>query len=349
MSPDPLGRRDFLSGAGGVFLCTLAGQKVLLDRGADVPKLASGVAVPPKVAAAERNGAPTAFASATTSASGNTREYWIKAEAVRWNIVPSGRDQMMNKPVKGKTTFTAYAYRPYTQGFKKPAGPATIPGPLIEAEVGDAVVVHFRNGLSTPVTMHPHGIHYPQEMDGAYKGKFTDPGGFVQKNRTFTYRWEARAGTEGAWLYHAHGPRDPIPVFKGLFGPLIVRPAGGARPDREHIVMFHSFQPPATGLGAAFSCVNGRSYAGNTPTLKANVGESVAFHVFAIDNDFHTFHLHGHRWTDADGTVIDNQTLGPGDAYTLSFTEDNPGRWFYHCHVFSHLHMGMNGWYIVSG
>jgi FtsP/CotA-like multicopper oxidase with cupredoxin domain len=27
--------------------------------------------------------------------------------------------------------------------------------------------------------------------------------------------------------------------------------------------------------------------------------------------------------------------------------EDNPGRWFYHCHVFSHLHMGMNGWYLV--
>src|SRR4051812_27800818 len=256
MSPDPLGRRDFLSGAGGVFLCTLAGQKVFLDRGADVPKLASGVAVPRRAGAAEPTGPPPAFPSAPPSASGNPREYWIKAGGVRWNIAPSGRDQMMNKPVKGKTTFTAYAYRPYTQGFKKPAGPATIPGPLIEAEVGDAVVVHFRNGLSTPVTMHPHGIHYPQEMDGAYKGKFTDPGGFVQKNRTFTYRWEARAGTEGAWLYHDHGPMDPIPVFKGLFGPLIVRPAGGPPPGRGPIGMFPPFQPPAPRLCAALSRVN---------------------------------------------------------------------------------------------
>src|SRR4051795_9482368 len=348
MSPDPLGRPAFLSGAGVVFLCTLAGQKVFLDRGADVPKLASGVAVPPKVAAAERNGAPTAFASATTSASGNTREYWIKAEAVRWNIVPSGRDQMMNKPVKGKTTFTAYAYRPYTQGFKKPAGPATIPGPLIEAEVGDAVVVHFRNGLSTPVTMHPHGLHYPQEMDGAYKGKFTDPGGFVQKNRTFTYRWEAREGTEGAWLYHDHGPMDPLPVFKGLFGPLLIRPKGEARPNREFFLAFHTFEPPTTGLKGNYYCVNGKAYAGNTPNLEAKVGERVAMHVYGVDNFFHTFHLHGHRWTEPDGTIVDNKTFGPADSFSFEIVEDNPGRWFYHCHVFQHLHQGMNGWYLVS-
>ena len=33
---------------------------------------------------------------------------------------------------------------------------------------------------------------------------------------------------------------------------------------------------------------------------------------------------------------------------SFTIVEDNPGRWFYHCHVFSHLHMGMNGWYVVA-
>jgi manganese oxidase len=33
---------------------------------------------------------------------------------------------------------------------------------------------------------------------------------------------------------------------------------------------------------------------------------------------------------------------------TAQFTEDNPGRWMYHCHVFSHMMMGMIGWYIVE-
>ena len=176
------------------------------------------------------------------------------------------------------------------------------------------MVVNFRNTLPTPVTMHPHGIFYSEEMDGAYKGKYTDPGGFVQRNQTFQYVWDARPGTEGAWLYHDHGPIDPMPVFKGLFGPLIVRDPGAPRPDREFTLFFHDLVPVATGLDVSFSCVNGKAYPGNTPTLEANVGENVAFHVYGIDNDFHTFHLHGHRWTDESGKVVDNVTLGPGDS-----------------------------------
>ena len=46
--------------------------------------------------------------------------------------------------------------------------------------------------------------------------------------------------------------------------------------------------------------------------------------------------------------MVDNKTLGPGDSMTASFIEDNPGRWLYHCHVWSHISSGMNGWYIVN-
>jgi FtsP/CotA-like multicopper oxidase with cupredoxin domain len=251
--------------------------------------------------------------------------------------------------VHGKTKFHALAYRSYTPNFAKPLGPPQIPGPLIEAQTGDTVIVNFRNETGTPATIHPHGIFYTQDMDGSYKGKYTDPGGFVQSGHTFRYVWEARPGTEGAWLYHDHGPMDPIPVFKGLFGHLIIRKPGDPIPDREFFLAFHSFTPLATNLDNSFSCINGRAYAGNTPTLRSKVGETVAFYVFALDDDFHTFHVHGHRWIDPDGSqLIDNKTIGPGDIITVKFTEDNPGRWFYHCHVFSHLHMGMNGWYLVS-
>jgi FtsP/CotA-like multicopper oxidase with cupredoxin domain len=347
---DPLGRRELFVGAGGAFLCTLAGQRVLADRGANVAELAAQVPVPPKVRAAERAGATSAAGSqlAANRAEGGRREYWIRAEPVRWNIVPTGRDGMMDRKVKGETKFAAYAYRAYSPGFAAPLGPPTIPGPLIEAETGDSVVVNFQNAVDAPVTIHPHGVFYSQEMDGAYKGRHTDPGGFVEPKRTFQYVWEAREGTEGAWLYHDHGPIDPLPVFKGLFGPMLIRKAGAPLPTREFNLTFHSFSPIATGLRRNFSCINGGAYAGNTPTLTANVGESVAFNVFALDNDFHTFHIHGHRWTDPAGKVIDNQTLGPGDSITAAFVEDNPGRWFYHCHVFSHLHEGMNGWYLVG-
>ena len=347
MSPEPFGRRELLAGGGGLAICTLAGQRVSRDQKVDVEALAADVPVPPKVAAAAGLPAQPSPVLAADRA-GARREYWLQAEEVKWNIVPTGKDGMTGDKIQGKTKFTAYAYRPYSAGWEAPIGPATIPGPLIEAEVGDAIVVNFRNKLSTPVTIHPHGVVYSVEMDGAYKGKHTDPGGFVQKKQTFQYVWEAREGTAGAWLYHDHGPMDPIPVYKGLFGPLLIREAGATPPDREFNVTFHTFSPAATGLSANYSCVNGYAYAGNTPTFESNVGQTVAWNVYAIDNFFHTFHVHGHRWTDPSGVVVDNQSLGPGDAFIASFVEDNPGRWFYHCHVFSHLHEGMNGWYIVS-
>ncbi len=347
----PLGRRELFAdaAAGGLLLCTLGGQKVLSTEKADVEGLSSKLEVPPKVAAAKEQGlyagpGATAFAQATPG----RREYWIKAESKKWNIVPTKRDEMMGKKVKGKHTFEAYAYRAYSPGFAEPLGPATVPGPLIECNVGDTVVVNFQNKLNTPVSIHPHGIQYSVDMDGAYKGKYTDPGGFVQKNDVFTYTWEAIPESEGAWMYHDHGPMDPLPLYKGLFGPMIVRDPNKSQPTKEFFTAFHSFQPVATGLDKPFYCINGRAYTGNTPSAVVNNGDDVAFHVYALDDDFHTFHIHGHRWRDPSGRVIDNVTLGPGDMYTARFIEDNPGRWLYHCHVFSHLHAGMSAWYIVN-
>ncbi|MFZ1995240.1 MAG: multicopper oxidase domain-containing protein [Solirubrobacteraceae bacterium] len=357
----PIGRRQFVASAGGTLFCTLAGQKLTSNSHVNLQQLSGGVPVPPKVAAyyhaqaqAEAGAAARPeFVSDTrpraASASGAVHTYWIKAVKTKWNIVPTHHDGMMDRRVPGRTTFTALAYQPWTPGFAKPLGPPQIPGPLLEAQTGDTIVVNFRNQTGVPVTMHPHGIFYTHDMDGAYKGKYTEPGGFVENGRTFQYVWEARPGTEGAWLYHDHGPMDPLPVFKGMFGGLIIRKPSDPVPNQEFFVFLHSFAPLATGLEQQFSCINGRAYAGNTPTLHATVGDTVNWHVFAIDNDFHAFHLHGHRWIDPDGGVlIDNHTLGPADVTSFSIVEDNPGRWFYHCHVFSHLHMGMNGWYVVS-
>jgi len=344
---DPIDRRSFLGMGGMAFFCTLAGQQIPTDQGQiDVSGLSSELDVPPRVREGE-GGQASAELTALTG-TGPVREYWIAAEERPWNIVPTHRDEMMAAPIKGRTTFNAYAYRLYSADFASPLGAATVPGPLIEAEVGDTVVIHFRNKLRTPVTMHPHGIFYANEMDGTYKGKWTDPGGFVQRNRTFTYVWECHEGTEGTWLYHDHGPMDPLPVFKGLHGPLVVRRPGEARPDREYFLAFHTWDPSITGLKGIYYCINGKAYAGNTPNLEAKVGERVAFNVYGVDNFFHTFHVHGHRWAEPDGTIVDNKTFGPADSFRVEFGEDNPGRWFYHCHVFQHLHQGMNGWYLVS-
>jgi FtsP/CotA-like multicopper oxidase with cupredoxin domain len=350
MGLDNIDRRSFLGVSAGALLCTIGGQKVYTDKPVNVEKLAAGVTVPPKVRAARKNPGLIKAGAIT----GDRKEYWIVAEQRKWNIIPPKKngyrvDQMLGQTInKGRTTFDAYTYRAYSPNFAAPLGPGTVPGPTLEATVGETLVIHFRNNLPVPVTMHPHGLFYSNEMDGAYKGYWTDPGGFVQPGQEFTYVWECPEGTQGSWVYHDHGPVDPIPVYKGLFGSLIVRDPNEAPPDREFIIGFHSFSPVATGLRSNFSCVNGRSFTGNTPTFRANIGDVVDFHVYGMDDNFHTFHLHGHRWTEPGGVQVDNKTFGPADSFRIRITEDNPGRWFYHCHVFSHLHDGMSGWYLVE-
>ena len=98
----------------------------------------------------------------------------------------------------------------------------------------------------------------------------------------------------------------------------------------------------------AVQCFNGRVGAGNTPTVRAKVGQDVALHVYGGDGNFHTFHVHGHRWVDRDGRDVDTQTVGPAETIAIRWREEDPGTWLYHCHVESHMMAGMIGIYRVS-
>ena len=154
-----------------------------------------------------------------------------------------------------------------------------MPGPTLYAEVGDVLVVHFRNAdtkLDQAVTMHPHGVRYNPEYDGAYLGKYTRAGGFVAPGEEFTYFWECVPDAVGAWPYHDHGPNHTLNTFRGLFGAIVITERGAKVPDVNYTLMLHQLTPPITGLDRAFQCINGRAFAGNTPTLKAKVGQDVA-------------------------------------------------------------------------
>jgi manganese oxidase len=175
MPVPPIGRRQFVASAGGTLFCTLAGHRISSNSKVDLDHLGASVPVPPKVAAAYEQGAHAEFvsdsaAAVTPAPGGQIREYWIKAVKTPWDIVPTHHDGMMDSKVTGKTRFTALAYRPYSPNFAKPLGPPQIPGPLLEAETGDTIVMHFRNEAGTPVTMHPHGIFSTTSMPSTCTG-----------------------------------------------------------------------------------------------------------------------------------------------------------------------------------
>ncbi len=348
-----LDRRGFLGVAGGsaALLCGLGGRPLTERTPREVAKADAAARSLKKPASAKDPVDSAQFPTPAPQPGGQKREYWVAARATKWNIAPTGRDEWMGHRIPGKKTFRALVYQLYSEGFAEPVGPASMPGPTFEAEVGDTIAVHFRNAdehFGQALTVHSHGVRYNPEYDGAYLGDFTRAGGFVEPGEEFTYTWEATPDSVGIWPYHDHGPNHTINSMRGLFGTVIVRPKGAPKPDVEQVLVMHSFLPQITRFDTLVQCFNGRTAAGNTPTVRARVGDDVALHVYGHDSNFHTFHVHGHRWKDGSGAIVDCPTVGPNEAITARWREDNPGRWLYHCHVASHQDAGMAGWFIVE-
>jgi FtsP/CotA-like multicopper oxidase with cupredoxin domain len=90
-----------------------------------------------------------------------------------------------------------------------------LPGPLIKARVGDRVIVHFKNELAEPTTVHWHGVRVPIEMDGV--PDISQPP--VPQGGTFTYDFVVRDA--GLYWYHPH-VMSAAQVGYGLYGPLLV-------------------------------------------------------------------------------------------------------------------------------
>lgn len=90
-----------------------------------------------------------------------------------------------------------------------------LPGPLIRANVGDRLIVHFRNELDEPTTIHWHGVRVPIEMDGV-PGISQPP---VKRGETFVYDFVVHDA--GLYWYHPH-VMSAKQVGYGLYGPLLV-------------------------------------------------------------------------------------------------------------------------------
>lgn len=92
----------------------------------------------------------------------------------------------------------------------------SVPGPHIEARVGDRLIVHFRNELPESTTIHWHGVRVPNAMDGAphHPNPPIEPGG------SFDYEFVLR--DEGLYWFHPH-QRSAAQVAAGLYGTILVR------------------------------------------------------------------------------------------------------------------------------
>ncbi len=133
---------------------------------------------------------PSVLVNASTAP--HTVEVTITAEPTALSMIPG-----VNTP--------AYAYN------------GRVPGPLLEVYEGDRVIVHFRNRLPEPSTIHWHGLHIPYASDGS-------PYHPVASGKDFDYVFTLERGSAGTYWYHPHPGHNTGPqIAKGLFGSLIVR------------------------------------------------------------------------------------------------------------------------------
>jgi FtsP/CotA-like multicopper oxidase with cupredoxin domain len=130
-------------------------------------------------------------------------EVELRAAPARWEFLPG-------KPAE------VWAYH---DGASDAA--ASIPGPVLELELGDEVVVHFRNDLPEDTTIHWHGMRVPNASDGTLASQAA-----VAPGESYDYRFSATDA--GLFWYHPHIAGD-LQVERGLYGAVVVR--GGVEPE----------------------------------------------------------------------------------------------------------------------
>lgn len=189
------------------------------------------------------------------------RTYYIAAEEVDWNYTPNEKDVMMDHEFDGYSkvftehkadrigcTYKKAVFHEYTdESFttQKPRAAAQehmgLLGPVIRAEVGDTIKVVLLNRASFPFSLHPHGVAYNRDSEGAMYGDgMQNPAanGLVPPGKQHTYTWDVRPeagpgpqeGSSKVWLYHSHN-FEPKDINAGLIGPIVITKRGMARAD----------------------------------------------------------------------------------------------------------------------
>jgi FtsP/CotA-like multicopper oxidase with cupredoxin domain len=222
-------------------------------------------------------------------------------------------------------------------------------GPTIEAVEGDRVRIYVTNRLPAPTSVHWHGLHVPNGMDGV--------SGLTQRaiQPGETFRYEFALSQHGTFMYHSHHD-EMVQMAMGLMGLFVVHPRdpAGPPPDRDFAILLSEWRiPPGVERPDPLEMIdfnvltfNGKVFPATEP-LVVRRGERVRIRIGNLSaTDHHPIHLHGHsfRVVETDGGTIPEAGRWPettvlvpvGSTRTVEFVASNPGDWALHCHMTHH-------------
>lgn len=273
----------------------------------------------------------------TPAASGCTRVFRLTAEEFEQKIA--------NFPMK-----TAKVW-----GYNRSS-----PGPTLTSFEGEPIEIVLENDLPEPTTLHPHGLHQPNEFDGVAGISQPDP---IQPGESFSYK--ITPGHAGTFAYHAHF-QTAVQDQRGLAGMINVLPRQQRQSVKADVDVNMTLQiwgwekngslvkPFGVGPGGKFpfDTINGKTGDASGGPIEIEKGNLVRIRVYNASQQTHAMHLHGHDMiaVSKNGHAIPavretTQTVNPGDFYELMFRANNPGNWVFHCHFPHHTANGMASGY----
>lgn len=321
--------------------CSLAGPQSTAPTGQAAPSSQAPSGPYAYLSSAALQALPVELsASPDIKPTGQVREFQLVAKKGPWELAP------------GKTV-EAITYN------------GSVPGPTIRVTEGDTVKVTLKNELEQDTTIHWHGLHVPNSMDGV--PPFSQAP--IKPGETFTY--EFIASHAGTFMYHPH-INSVEQIDNGLYGLLLIEPQQPDQPkfDKEFTMLLGAWNLPSGvdaptggqhqmpggqtmpgaqmgGMDMTYNwfTINGKAFPA-TPEWVVKQGDVVRVRIVNISNLAHPMHLHGHDFkvVAKDGEplpperqqTINTLSVDAGETYDIVFIANNPGTWVFHCHELHH-------------
>ncbi|XP_047456763.1 coagulation factor V [Mugil cephalus] len=297
------------------------------------------------------------------------RHYYIAAVEIDWNY--SDNETSWFNP-----TYKKVVFREYEEGFRQAKTHPSwlgLLGPTLRAEEGDTIVVTFRNMAREPYSLHPHGVSYGKQSEGAnyfdntsLKEKEDDN---VHPNREHVYTWEVTRDVSPkpndptclTYTYTSH--QDVVKDYNsGLIGALLVCKPGSLDESgkqvavhQEYIFLFGVFDEKESKYSPSNQADNHVKYTingytkGSLPDVRLCAHASVSLHLLAMSSEPEVFSVHMNgQVLQQTGHKVSSVGLISGSTATASMVALYTGRWLLSSHTTEHMEAGMHAFVDVE-
>ncbi|XP_054642968.1 coagulation factor V isoform X2 [Dunckerocampus dactyliophorus] len=305
---------------------------------------------------------------------GRKRHYYIAAVDIDWNY--QGNETHRFLPTYKKVVFREYE-KDFTKEKIHPPWLGIL-GPTLRGEEGDIIVVTFRNMATQPCSLHPHGIAYGKQSEGAHYFDNTSQrekeDDVVKPNSEHVYTWEVTPEVSPkpddptclTYSYISH--QNVVEDFNaGLVGTLLVCKRGSldetgmqSGVNQELVFLFgvfderQSIHKPSyiyddnTSNRHVHYTINGYTK-GALPGLSMCAYSSVSLHLLGMSSEPELFSVHMNgQVLQHMGHKVSSLGLISGSSATASMVPVHTGRWMLSSHVLKHIEVGMHAFVDVK-